>query len=70
VYGKNVMSEETVRQWCRMFKNGRRNVHDGERSVRPSVVSDDLAQSVDQKISETARLSQVLRKMGSTIMRS
>jgi hypothetical protein len=22
VYGQNVMNEGTVRQWCRMFKNG------------------------------------------------
>jgi hypothetical protein len=25
VYGQNVMSEEIVRQWCRMFKDGRLN---------------------------------------------
>jgi hypothetical protein len=24
VYGQNVMSEGTVRQWCRMFKDGRK----------------------------------------------
>jgi hypothetical protein len=51
VYGQNVTSEGTGRQWCRMFKDGRTNVHDEERSCRPSVVSDDL-QSVDQKIAE------------------
>jgi hypothetical protein len=45
VYDQNVMSEETVRQWCSMFKDGCTNVHDEERSVRSSVVSDDLAQS-------------------------
>jgi hypothetical protein len=33
-----------------MFKDGRTNIHDEERSGRPSVVSDDLVQSVDQKI--------------------
>jgi transposase len=38
VYGQNVMSEGTVRQWCRMFKDGRTNVHGEERSGRPSVV--------------------------------
>jgi hypothetical protein len=27
-YGQNVMSETTVRQWCRMFKDGRTYVHD------------------------------------------
>jgi hypothetical protein len=31
VYGKNVMSDGTVRQWRRMFKDGRRpSVHDEE----------------------------------------
>jgi transposase len=39
VYGQNLMSEGTVRQWCRMFKDGRTNVHDEERSGRPSAVS-------------------------------
>jgi hypothetical protein len=29
-YGQNVMSEETVRQWCRTFEDGRKNVHDEE----------------------------------------
>jgi hypothetical protein len=24
VYGQNIMSEGTVRQWCRMFKDGRK----------------------------------------------
>jgi hypothetical protein len=56
-YGQNVMSEETVRQWSRMFKDGRTNVHDEERSGRPSVVSDDLVQGVDQKISERRRFT-------------
>jgi transposase len=50
VYGQNVMSEGTVRQWCRMFKDGRTDVQNEERSGRISVVSDGLVQSVDQKI--------------------
>jgi transposase len=41
VYGEIVMSEGTVRQWCRMFKDGRTNVHYEEQRGRPSVVSDD-----------------------------
>jgi transposase len=40
VYGQNVMSEGTVRQWCRMFKDGRKNVHDEERSGRPAMSSE------------------------------
>jgi hypothetical protein len=52
VYSQNVMSERTARQWCKMFKAGRTNVHDEEQSGQPSVVSDDFVQSVDQKICE------------------
>jgi hypothetical protein len=48
VYGQNVVSEGTVRQWCRMFKDGQTNVHD-EQSDWLSVVSDGLVRSVDQK---------------------
>jgi predicted transcriptional regulator len=47
VYGQNVMSGETVRQWGRMFKDRQININAEKRSVRPSVVNDDLAQSVD-----------------------
>jgi transposase len=46
------MSEGTVRQWCRMFKDGLTNVHNEEWNGRPSVVSDYLDQSVHQKINE------------------
>jgi hypothetical protein len=52
VYCQNIMSEWTARQWYRMFKDGWPNVHDEEQSGRPSVVSDDLVQSVDHKSCE------------------
>ena len=42
VYGPGVMGEGKVRQWCREFKSGRTNVHDEERSGRPSVQTDDF----------------------------
>jgi hypothetical protein len=54
VYGHNVISEGNVRQ-CRMFKNGRKNIHDEERSGRPAVVSDDRVQNVDPIICERRR---------------
>jgi hypothetical protein len=57
VCGRNVMSEGTVMQWCKMLKDGRTNLHDEERSGRPSVVSDDLVQNVDQKICERRRFT-------------
>jgi hypothetical protein len=40
VYGQNVMSERTLRQWYRMFKDGRENFHDEKRSGQPSVICD------------------------------
>jgi transposase len=40
VYGQNVMSEGTVRQWRRMFRDGRTDVHDAERSGRPAICSE------------------------------
>jgi hypothetical protein len=38
-YSQNVMSEGTARQRCRMFKDGRINVHGGERSGRAAICS-------------------------------
>jgi transposase len=57
VYGQHVVSEGTVRQWCRMFKDRRTKVHDEERSGRPFVMNDNLVQRVDQKICETRRFT-------------
>jgi hypothetical protein len=57
VYGQNVMREGTVRQWCRMFKDGRTNVYNEDWSGWPSVVSDELVQSVEQKICERQRFT-------------
>jgi len=39
VYGENAMSDGMVRRWCRMFSEGRTNVHDDDRSGRPSLVT-------------------------------
>jgi transposase len=65
VYGQNVMSEGTGRQWCRMFEGGQTNFHDEERSGRPSVVNDDLVQIVEQKICERRHfiISEVSREV-------
>jgi hypothetical protein len=50
VYGENVTSDEMVRRWCRMFSEGRTNVHDDDRSGRPSLVTADLLDQVNEKI--------------------
>jgi hypothetical protein len=54
VYGHNVTSEVTVRQWCRMFKDGEQMfTTKGEVVDLPSVLSDDLVQSERQRFTIT-----------------
>ncbi|GBM03614.1 hypothetical protein AVEN_203184-1 [Araneus ventricosus] len=63
VYGGNIVSEGMVRKWVRAFKDGRTNVHDGERSGRRSVITEDLVQDVDGKLRTGAlRLSSLSKE--------
>jgi hypothetical protein len=39
VYG-NVMNRQNVMKWCSEFSEGRTDVHDEQRSGRPSLISD------------------------------
>lgn len=57
VYGPKVMSEGVVREWVRFFKNGRTNIHDEERSGRPSVVTDELAEQINGRICDNRRFT-------------
>ncbi|GFU22535.1 HTH_48 domain-containing protein [Trichonephila clavipes] len=57
VYGPNAMSSSKVRKWVRAFKDGRENVHGEPRSGRPSVITDDLVNAVDEKIREDRRFT-------------
>jgi hypothetical protein len=43
----NVMNRQNVTKWCREFSEGRTDVHDKQRSSRPSLISDDLLQAAD-----------------------
>ena len=52
VYGEHVMKAASVRKRCTMFRNGRTDVHDAERSGRPSVITDALKQKVNRIIGE------------------
>jgi hypothetical protein len=56
VHGENAMSDGMVRRLCRMFSEGRMNVHDDERSGRPSLVTADLLDQVN-KIRKNRRSS-------------
>jgi transposase len=57
VYVENTMSDGMVRRWCRMFSEGRTNVHDDDRSGRPSLVTADLLDQVNEKIRENRRFT-------------
>jgi hypothetical protein len=50
VYGENAMSDGMVRRWCRMFNEGRTNVHDHDRSGCPPLVTANLLDQVNEKI--------------------
>ncbi|GBM48333.1 hypothetical protein AVEN_106532-1 [Araneus ventricosus] len=57
VHGENIMREEIIRKWVTAFKDNRTNVHDEERSGRPSVIIKDLVQKVDGKFLENRRFT-------------
>ena len=46
VYG-NVMNWQNVTKWCREFSEGRTNVHNKQRSGRPSLISDNLLEEIE-----------------------
>ena len=48
VYGENFMSDGSVRECCRKFKDGRTDVHDEGRHGRKSVAIVGLVEHVDQ----------------------
>ncbi|GFW04221.1 RNase H domain-containing protein [Trichonephila clavipes] len=51
------MSDSNDRKWVTKFKDGRINVHEEERSGRPSVITEDLMQAVETKILENGRFT-------------
>jgi phosphopentomutase len=57
VYGEHVMNAASVRKGCMMFMNGQMDVHDDERSGRPSVLTDALKQKVSRIIRENRHFS-------------
>jgi len=57
VYGDNAMSDGMVREWVRLFNEGRENVHDEARSERPSLVNDDLVRKVNERVRDDRRFT-------------
>jgi len=52
VYGEHVLNAASVQKWCSMFRNGRTDVLDAERSGLLSVITDELKQKVNRIIRE------------------
>ena len=52
VYDEHIMKAASVRKWCTMIRNWRTDVHDSERSGRPSVIRDSLMQKLNGIIRE------------------
>ncbi len=50
VYGEKFISDGSVREWCRKFKEGRTDVHDEGGHGRKSVATVGLVERVDQVV--------------------
>jgi hypothetical protein len=70
VCGK-VMNRQNVMKWCRELSEGRNDVHDEQRSGRPSLISDETGQAADfydsgiQKL--VTRLNKCLHNAGDCV---
>ena len=64
VFGEHVMNAASVRKRCIMLTNGRTDVHDAEKSGRPSVITDALKEKVNRIIQENRHftISEVYEK--------
>ena len=56
VCGK-VMNLQNATKWCREFSEGRTDVHDEQRSGKPSLISDDLLQGTEGEIRANRRVT-------------
>ena len=57
VYGDTAMSDGMVRKWVRMFNEGRQNMHDEARIVRPSLANADLVLKVNERVPNDRRFT-------------
>ena len=53
----NVMYRQNMTKWCREFSEGRTDVHDEQRSGRPSLISDVLLQVIEGEIRANRRVT-------------
>jgi len=57
MYGDNAMSDGMVREWVRMFNEGRESLHDEARSGRPTLVNDDVVRKVNERVRDDRRFT-------------
>ncbi|KAG5323504.1 GVQW3 protein, partial [Pseudoatta argentina] len=58
-YGDKGMNRTSVFKWCREFKNGRTSVHDDQRSGRPSILTDDIVEKIENANNLIARIARL-----------
>ncbi|KAG5309177.1 SETMR methyltransferase, partial [Pseudoatta argentina] len=56
-YGDKGMNRTSVFKWCREFKNGRTSVHYDQRSGRPSILTDDIVEKIENALRDDRRLT-------------
>lgn len=56
-YGDKAMNRTSVYKWCREFKNGRTSVHDDQRSGRPSIVTDEIVEKIENALRDDRRVT-------------
>jgi hypothetical protein len=51
------MNRQNVAKWCGEFEAGRSDIHDEIMSGRPSIVTDEIIQKIDENIHVDRRLT-------------
>ncbi|KAG5320828.1 SETMR methyltransferase, partial [Pseudoatta argentina] len=51
------MNRTSVFKWCREFKNGRTSVHDDQRSGRPSILTYNIVEKIENALRDDRRLT-------------
>jgi transposase len=51
------MNRQNVAKWCREFNAGRTDIHDEQRTGRPSLINVDLVQKVEENIHADRRVT-------------
>ncbi|KAG5314403.1 SETMR methyltransferase, partial [Pseudoatta argentina] len=58
----------SVFKWCREFKNGRTSVHDDQRSGRPSILTDDIVEKIEDRRLTVDELSAMFPQISRSLL--